>query len=98
MVSLVADNSGPPRARCQADARDAIFLPPRLHLLGQHPPKAQLQIEPGALRPGLKGDTIGRKSELGREGFKKRVSIDGILAIHVWPRAAGGCPAKRRMT
>jgi hypothetical protein len=62
---------------------EAIFLAPGLHLLGQCSPKGQLQIEPGALRLGPKRDTIGRKSELGREGFEQRVSIDGSLAIHV---------------
>jgi hypothetical protein len=42
-----------------------------------------LQIEPGALRPGPKGDMIGCKSELDREGFKQGVSIDRIFAIHI---------------
>jgi prevent-host-death family protein len=58
------------------------FPPPLMDRVGQRPPKVQFQIEPGALRPGPKGDTVGCKGELGREGFDQSVSIDGSLAVH----------------
>jgi hypothetical protein len=42
-----------------------------------------LQIEPGALRPGPKGDTIGNNGEFGRQGFKLGVSVKGSLKVSI---------------
>src|SRR5258708_40291681 len=58
---------------------------PRLDRVRECPPKFQFQIEPGALPTGPKGGVVGSLSELGREGFKQRVSIDWSpkISIHV---------------
>jgi hypothetical protein len=58
------------RAPTLTGCRRRQIPPPRLDRVAQRPPKVQFQIEPGAPRLGLKGDTIRRQSDLGCKSFK----------------------------